>query len=101
MTMNHLGLNLSFNCIEENGIDCLLRELLSPDRLGSAVICLHIRGNPGCDQAIMEILSGMAVTNLHHPIFSINKKHPDLMKLLHKWITEQRGNFIRLFFRHY
>lgn len=65
------------------------------------MICLHIRGNPGCDERVMELLSHMATTTLRHPIFSINKKNSDTMGLLLKWINEQRGTYIFLLLFHY
>jgi hypothetical protein len=85
-----LGLNLGFNRIEEKGIDRLLRDILSPDRIECALICLHIRGNPGCDDRILETLSQIATSNLRHPVFS-NETHFEILAVISKWLNEQKG----------
>jgi hypothetical protein len=83
-------LNLSSNRIEEKGIDYLLREILSSDRVECAMICLHISGNPGCDERILETLSHIALGNLRHPIFS-NESHFEIMETIFNWLNEQKG----------
>lgn len=85
-----VGLNLGFNRIEEKGIDGLLRDILSPDRIQCALLCLHIRGNPGCDDKILETLSQIAVGNLRHPVFS-NEHHFEILRIISKWLNEQKG----------
>jgi hypothetical protein len=86
------GLNLSSNRIEEKGIDRLLRDILSPDRIECAMICLHICGNPGCDERILETLSQIAQNNLRHPIFS-NESQFEIMTSIYNWLNDQKGEF--------
>ena len=91
-----LGVNFSHNNIGEDGI-AELQQLLTVPADSSALLCLHLGGNPGCSLESLRTLSDLAEHNVDNPVLNSLPNH--CASYLVKWLHLQHGMMGFLFYQ--